>query len=62
MSIPANLAGLLLGAILSDTLKFKSPTTTEKDIGMAKALACIAGLEIEDFAKEMFKVSSRHPK
>lgn len=58
MSIPANLAGLLLGAILSDTLKFKSPTTTEKDIGMAKALACIAGLEIEDFAKEMFKVSS----
>lgn len=58
MSIPKPLAGLLLGAILSDTLKFKSPTTTEKDMGMAKALAEIAELDIEQFAKEMFKVSS----
>lgn len=58
MSIPKPLASLLLGAILSDTLKFKSPTTTEKDMGMAKALAEIAELDIEQFAKEMFKVSS----
>lgn len=58
MSIPKPLAGLLLGAILSDTLKFKSPTTTEKDMGMAKVLAEIAELDIEQFAKEMFKVSS----
>lgn len=58
MNIPKPLAGLLLGAILSDTLKFKSPTTTEKDMGMAKALAEIAELDIEQFAKEMFKVSS----
>lgn len=58
MSIPKPLAGLLLGAILSDTLKFKSPTTTEKDMGMAKVLADIAELDIEQFAKEMFKVSS----
>ena len=36
MNIPKQLAGLLLGAILSDTLKFKSPTTTEKYMGMAK--------------------------
>lgn len=58
MSIPKDLAGLLLGAIISDTLKFKSPTTTEKDMGMAKALADIAGLDIDTFAKEIFKVSS----
>lgn len=36
MDIAKNLAGLLLGAILSDTLKFRSPTTTAKDIGLAK--------------------------
>lgn len=58
MSIPKNMAGLLLGAILSDTLKFKSPTTTEKDRGMAKVLADIAGLDMDVFAKEMFKISS----
>lgn len=58
MTIPKELAGLLLGAILSDTLKFKSPTTTEKDMGMAKVLADIAELDIDVFAKEIFKVSS----
>ena len=46
MDIPKNVAGLLLGAILSDTLKFRSlPTTTPKDIGLAKTLAHIAGLD-----------------
>lgn len=58
MSIPKDIAGLLLGAILSDTLKFKSPTTTAKDKGLAKMLADIAELDIDIFAKEMFKVSS----
>ncbi|WP_442881334.1 putative manganese-dependent inorganic diphosphatase [Anaerorhabdus sp.] len=58
MSIPKDIAGLLLGGILSDTLKFKSPTTTEKDSGIAHVLADIAGLDIDVFAKEMFQVSS----
>ena len=58
MDISKNLAGLLLGAILSDTLKFRSPTTTAKDIGLAKALAKIADLDIDAFAAEMFRVSS----
>ena len=58
MSIPKDIAGLLLGAILSDTLKFKSPTTTAKDKGLAKMLAEVAELDIDVFAKEMFKVSS----
>ena len=58
MSISKDMAGLLLGAILSDTLKFKSPTSTGKDQGMASALAEIAGVDIDTFAKELFMVSS----
>lgn len=58
LSISKNLAGLLLGAIISDTLKFRSPTTTPKDKGMAIMLASIAGLDIDTFASEMFAVSS----
>ncbi|HAB93990.1 MAG TPA: putative manganese-dependent inorganic diphosphatase [Lachnospiraceae bacterium] len=56
--LPKNLAGLILGAILSDTLKFQSPTTTEKDKAMANILAGIAGLDIDEFAKDMFSVSA----
>lgn len=52
-------AGLLCGAIISDTLLFKSPTCTNQDIQMCKKLAKIAGIEsIEDFAKEMFKAGT----
>ncbi len=58
MELSKELAGLLLGAILSDTLKFRSPTTTAKDIGIAKMLAEIAELDIDAFATEMFKISS----
>lgn len=56
--LPKNLAGLILGAILSDTLKFQSPTTTPKDIATAQFLAGIAGLDIDEFAKDMFSVSA----
>ena len=52
------LAGLILGAILSDTLKFQSPTTTPKDIATAQFLAGIAGLDIDEFARDMFSVSA----
>lgn len=58
MSISKEMAGILLGAILSDTLKFKSPTTTAKDIACAKVLAQLAELDLDAFAKEMFMVSS----
>ena len=58
MPIEKNLAGLLLGAILSDTLKFRSPTTTPRDIEIAVGLSKIAGLDIDTFAQEMFEVSS----
>ncbi|NKF49242.1 manganese-dependent inorganic pyrophosphatase [Shewanella sp. WXL01] len=59
VEIPANIAGIMLCAILSDTVIFKSPTCTTADIRCVEALAEIAG--IEDFkalGMEMFKVKS----
>lgn len=56
--VPKDLAGLLLGAILSDTLNFHSPTTTKKDKVTANILAAMADLEIDDFAKELFTASA----
>lgn len=48
------MAGLMLGAILSDTLDFRSPTCTHADRTIAKELAGIAGVDMEQFAAEMF--------
>ncbi|AIY90086.1 manganese-dependent inorganic pyrophosphatase [Geoglobus acetivorans] len=45
VEISKEIAGILLSAILSDTVIFKSPTTTEKDINAAEELAKIAGIE-----------------
>ena len=45
MDIPKNIAGILLCAILSDTVIFKSPTTTDNDKHMAKYLANIANIK-----------------
>ncbi|MDO4616230.1 MAG: putative manganese-dependent inorganic diphosphatase [Lachnospiraceae bacterium] len=56
--VPKNMAGLLLGAILSDTLNFHSPTTTEKDRVTANILAAMADLEIDEFAEELFTAAS----
>ncbi|MDZ4991829.1 putative manganese-dependent inorganic diphosphatase [Clostridium perfringens] len=51
-------AGLLCGAIISDTLLFKSPTCTPQDVKMCRKLAEIAGIVPETFAKEMFKAGT----
>lgn len=51
-------AGLLCGAIISDTLLFRSPTCTYQDKNMCRKLAEIAGINIEDFAREMFKAGT----
>lgn len=56
--IPKEYAGLLAACILSDTLKFTSPTTTEIDKTAAQALATIAELDIDTFAAEMFAAKS----
>lgn len=58
IEIPAHIAGLLLSAILSDTLMFRSPTCTQLDILAAEALARIANVDIETHAKNMFKAGS----
>ena len=51
-------AGLLCAAIISDTLLFQSPTCTPMDEATARTLAQIAGINIDEFAKEMFKTGS----
>ena len=51
-------AGLLCSAILSDTLMFRSPTCTAVDKAAAEELAQIAGVEIEDYAQQMFEAGS----
>lgn len=52
------IAGLLCGAIISDTLLFRSPTSTETDKMMLRRLASIADIDPEKFAREMFKAGS----
>ncbi len=56
VEIPGDMAGLMLSAILSDTLKFSSPTCTDQDIRAAKKLAEIAGEDLDAYAAEMFDV------
>ena len=58
VEIPKQIAGLLVSAILSDTLMFRSPTCTSMDVAAAGDLAKIAGIECEEFAKEMFTAGS----
>ena len=58
LEISPTIAGLLCAAIISDTLMFRSPTCTLSDKMAAGALALIAGIDIEKFAREMFKAGS----
>ncbi len=59
VAIPANIAGIMLCAILSDTVMFKSPTCTEADKVACEGLAKIAGVtDMEALAMEMFKAKS----
>ncbi|GAA0115880.1 putative manganese-dependent inorganic diphosphatase [Clostridium senegalense] len=52
------IAGILCGAIISDTLLLKSPTSTLVDEIVLKRLAQIADINIEEFANEMFKAAT----
>ncbi len=61
MLLTKELAGLLLGAVLSDTLVLQSPTTTEKDKNVAYMLAALADVEIEELATGMFNASAANP-
>ncbi len=55
VDIDRSTAGLMLSAILSDTLMFRSPTCTPVDEQAARALAKIVGVELEKYADEMFE-------
>ena len=59
VDIPVPIAGLMLSAILSDTLKFSSPTCTPLDRRVAETLAQIAGVDIDRYAGEMFEAGER---
>ncbi|MEX5728382.1 manganese-dependent inorganic pyrophosphatase [Rhodovulum iodosum] len=56
--MPENVKGAMLSCILSDTLEFRSPTTTEVDKALAEALAADLGVSISDYAAEMFAAKS----
>jgi len=56
--LPDNIAGLVLSCILSDTLEFRSPTTTPHDKDVAEKLADRLGINITTYANEMFAAKS----
>lgn len=58
VEIPKDMAGLMLSAILSDTLILKSPTTTDIDRDVVKNLAEITGLDIQKYGMEMFNAGT----
>ena len=58
VSISPEIAGLLLSAILSDTLMYRSPTCTETDRIAGEELAGIAGVDPVNFAREMFRAGA----
>lgn len=55
---PDAIKGMILSCILSDTLEFRSPTTTDVDVEIAKALAAELDLDIATYAAEMFAAKS----
>ena len=58
IEIEKKIAGILCGAIISDTMHFNSPTCTEEDRNIAYELATIAELDIENFSEELYLASA----
>jgi manganese-dependent inorganic pyrophosphatase len=58
ISIEKEIAGLMLSAIISDTLLFKSPTCTDQDVAAARELATIAGVEAGKYGLDMLKAGA----
>lgn len=58
VTVPAEMAGLMLSAIISDSLLFKSPTCTEQDVQAAKELAEIAGVDAQEYGLAMLKAGA----
>ncbi len=62
VSIDENLAGLLLGGLLSDTMDLRTPTTTDKDRQTANILAALANVDREELADALFSLSEAESK
>ncbi|KIL78138.1 manganese-dependent inorganic pyrophosphatase [Bacillus badius] len=58
VSVQKEIAGLMLSAIISDSLLFKSPTCTEEDVKAAQELASIAGVHAEEYGLDMLKAGA----
>lgn len=58
VEIPKNIAGILLGAIISDTMNFNSPTCTAQDRKIAEKLSEISGVDIDRYAEEIYIASA----
>lgn len=58
VEIKPEIAGLMLSAIISDTLLFKSPTCTDEDVKAAEALAEIANIDLQSYGLEMLKAGA----
>ncbi|KQY83372.1 inorganic pyrophosphatase [Paenibacillus sp. Root52] len=58
VEISAPIAGLMLSAIISDSLLFKSPTCTEQDVAAARELAAIAGVDADSYGLDMLKAGA----
>lgn len=58
VAVTREMAGLMLSAIVSDTLLFKSPTCTEQDASAARELAAIAGVELAEYGLAMLKAGA----
>jgi manganese-dependent inorganic pyrophosphatase len=56
--MPEGIKGLMLSCIISDTLEFRSPTTTPTDKALAEALAADLGIDLNAYASEMFEAKS----
>ncbi|MHC3004308.1 manganese-dependent inorganic pyrophosphatase [Gordonia sp. GN26] len=58
VEIPADTAGIMLSAIISDTLLLNSPTTTDSDRIAAEELATIAGVDLEDYGNQLLRAGT----
>ncbi|MCF8564254.1 manganese-dependent inorganic pyrophosphatase [Alicyclobacillus tolerans] len=58
VSIPKNVAGLMLSAIISDTLLLKSPTCTDEDVAAVRELSQIAGVDAQEYGLQMLKAGA----
>ena len=58
ITVPAKIAGMMLSAIVSDTLLFKSPTCTQEDIDAANELATLSGVDLNSYGLDLLKAGT----